>query len=476
MTQPIPHPMPQPARLKRMLLLAFLVVISALVGFLAYQVTHSLAYTGGQIGSNTTPFNMSGTPLVNEQGTPLAEPLPAGTLAAPLVAPTLAPWDGAGRVTILLLGLDFRDWEAGEKYARSDTMILLTMDPQNKTAGMLSIPRDMWVSIPGFKHGKINTAYFLGDAYQLPGGGPGLAVKTVEQFLGIPINYYAQVDFNAFVRVIDEIGGVKINVPEKITIELTGGDRKKTLQPGVQVLPGEWALAYARARHTEGGDFDRANRQQQVIMAIRDRVLSLNMLPTLVSKANTLYQELAAGIQTNLAVDQAIKLAFMAQDISTENIQKGVLGKDSVLFGQSPDGLSILIPIPDKIHLLRNQIFASTSSVAPLTPGTLEERLRSEAARVAIYNGSSVTDLGQRTAAYLQNAGVTVSQLSAADRGYSATVIVDHTGNPYTVQYFVELMKISSAFIYVRFDPASAVDVEVYLGENWASNSILPNQ
>jgi len=70
----------------------------------------------------------------------------------------------------------------------------------------------MWVAIPGFQHGKINTAYYLGDAYKLPGGGPGLAVDTVEQFLGVPINFYAQIDFQAFIRFIDEIGGVKINI------------------------------------------------------------------------------------------------------------------------------------------------------------------------------------------------------------------------------------------------------------------------
>ena len=169
-------------------------------------------------------------------------------------------------------------------------MILLTLDPVTRTAGILSIPRDLWVAIPGFKHGKINTAYYLGDAHKLPGGGPGLAVKTVEEFLGVPINFYAQVDFGVFVRFIDEIGGVKIDVPEEITVDLlgSGSSTKKTLQPGVQVLPGEWALAYARARYTEGGDFDRAQRQQQVIMAIRDRIISFDMLPILISKADVL--------------------------------------------------------------------------------------------------------------------------------------------------------------------------------------------
>ena len=234
--------------------------------------------------------------------------------SAPVIEPELETWDGAGRVTILLLGLDFRDWSEDRDYSRSDTMILLTLDPLTRTAGILSIPRDLWVSIPGFKHNKINTAYFSGEAHKLPGGGPGLAVKTVEELLGVPINFYAQIDFAAFVRFIDEVEGVKIDVPEPITIDLLGGGpkTKKKLDAGEQVLPGEWALAYARARNTEGGDFDRAFRQQQVILGIRDRVLDFQLLPVLLGKADILYQELSSGILSNLSLDQFIILAFLA--------------------------------------------------------------------------------------------------------------------------------------------------------------------
>src|SRR5690606_1108907 len=124
-------------------------------------------------------------------GTPAAEPLQVAA------GPSAQPWDGASRVTALVMGLEFRDWEAGE-VPRTDTMMLVTLDPLSNTAGMLSIPRDMWVSIPGFDNAKINTAYYLGEIYKLPGGGPGLAMKTVEEFLGVPIDYYAQIDFYAF--------------------------------------------------------------------------------------------------------------------------------------------------------------------------------------------------------------------------------------------------------------------------------------
>lgn len=443
-----------------------LAIVVLLTGVLAYLAVRTLVFPRAKAAqSGPDIVESQGTPLVNEQGTPLPTLVNPN---APASAPTLTPWDGKSRVTILLLGLDYRDWSAGEKYSRSDTMILLTLDPLNKTAGMLSIPRDMWVAIPGFQHGKINTAYYLGDAYKLPGGGPGLAVKTVEQFLGVPINYYAQIDFDAFVKFIDEIGGVKIDVPEKITVDLlgSGSATKKTLKPGVQVLPGEWALAYARNRYTEGGDFDRAKRQQQVILGIRNRILSFDMMPTLIKKAPTLYQQLSGGIHTNLGLDDAIKLALLAKDVPAENIKQGVLGKGYTIFGRSPDNLSIVIPIPDKIHLLRDEIFATSGSLGPLTSGDPQQQMQAEAASLAIYNGSREAGFATRSADYLKNIGANVTLVGDADQSYAATTIVDHGGDPYTIKYLVDLFKISPNRIFLDNDTANSTAVELYLGSD----------
>lgn len=449
------------------LALALTVACIAGVGafYAAREVTLSVGSgrTFGPLFGEDTP-----TPQLNEQGTPL--PPLSGPSPASALMTELTPWDGAGRVTVLLLGLDYRDWSSNEKASRSDTMILLTLDPQTKTAGILSIPRDLWVSIPGFKHGKINTAYYLGDAYQIPGGGPALAVKTVENLLGVPINYYAQIDFGAFVRFIDEIGGVKINVPSEITIDLlgTGSKTKKKLKPGNQILPGEWALAYARARYTDGGDFDRARRQQQVIMGIRDRILSLDILPVLIQKAPTLFNELSSGIRTNLTLDEVIKLALLAKDVPEQNIQRGLIDKDNVYFGNSPDGLSILIPIPDDIHLLRDQIFATAGSINPQTPGNAQERMKAEAAKIVIYNGSGDASLGNRTADYLRSQGANVTLVTNADQAYASSAIVDHTGNPFALSYLAELMGISPGRISIQFDPNNQADIELYLGSDWA--------
>lgn len=462
--------------LPRLLITAFVISATFTVGLGSYVVAHQIALTDplkiGQQGPFIRQSNAS--PQPDEEGSSLPTPV-SQQEQSPSSQTTLTPWDGAGRVTILLMGLDYRDWAQGSEASRSDTMILLSLDPLTRTAGILSIPRDTWVAIPGWSHAKINTAHYLGDAHKLPGGGPGLAVKTVEEFLGVPVNYYAVIDFAAFVRFIDEIGGVKIDVPAEITIDLLGdgSDTIKRLKPGVQVLPGEWALAYARNRKTANGDFDRAERQQQVILAMRDRIISFDMLPTLIQKAPNLYRQLSSGIRTNLALDDAIKLAVLATEVPEENIKQGVIGRGYMVFGRSPDNLSINIPIPDKVRLLRDEIFGTTGALGPLTPGSSDEQMAAEGAKLAVYNGSRVADLATRTAEHLRARGGQVSQVAEADERYSATTLIDHTGSPYMLKYLKDFFDIQDSRVRLDYNPNSPVDVEIYLGYD-AEGASLP--
>ena len=170
----------------------------------------------------TMTEGLNGPNLTNAQGTPVPD---AESLPPPIAIPDsdLPPaWDGASRINILIIGLDYRDWVAGEGAPRSDTMIVLTVDPLTKTAGILSVPRDMWVNIPGFGYGRINMAYFHGEGNRLPGGGPELAGRSVELFLGVPIQYHAQVDFYTFVELIDLIGGIEIYNDEDLRLDPVG--------------------------------------------------------------------------------------------------------------------------------------------------------------------------------------------------------------------------------------------------------------
>jgi polyisoprenyl-teichoic acid--peptidoglycan teichoic acid transferase len=407
-----------------------------------------------------------------------AEPAPAITmpLDQPLQAaggPPAVPWDGDSRINILFMGLDYRDWQVGDGPPRTDTMILLTIDPQSKTAGMLSIPRDLWVNVPGFNYTKINTAYYYGEAFQTPGGGAALAMETVQNFLGVPVHYYAQVDFGAFVRLIDEIGGVVVDVPESIVIDLIGSgpETKKHLEPGRQTLPGEWALAYARMRDTAGSDFDRSERQQQVILAVRERVMRFDMIPTLIRKAPAIYSEIASGVNTNLTLDQIFRLGWVVKDVSPESIQRGVIGPDQVTFGFSPEGLSILVPIPEEIRVLRDDIFAAEGTINPIstvTGATVEELVIEEDARIAIQNGTYTPGLGSATSEFLVNEGFNVVEVANADQLYEMTTIIDYTGNPYTLRQLTDVLGINPSRIFSSYDPDRAYDIAVILGDDWA--------
>lgn len=454
-------------RLTLIVLGAFIVLslITAVVAFnFARDIFKSWVSTpldGAPVGAN----NPSGTSL---------PAIPGNTILQPPGGPTPEPWDGKNRINVLLMGLDYRDWEAGD-VPRTDTMLLLTLDPVTNTAGILSIPRDMWVNIPGYDYYKINQAYYFGELHRLPGGGPALAMETVKQFLGVEINYYAQVDFQAFVKFIDEIKGVKIRVEEPITVVLMGSNRKITLEPGVVTLPGDIALAYARNRKTEGGDFDRARRTQQVIIAVRDRILSFDMLPTLITRAPILYNELASGVRTNMTLDQVIRLAWLSQSIPGENIRQAVIGTDQVEFAKSPDGLDILIPIPDRIRLVRDEIFTSGGPVGPVAVAEDPKALmQAEAARVSVQNGSGADGLAGKTAAWMREQGINVTDESTASEFSNTTTFFVYNGKPYTLQYLARQMGIQNPRVYNRYDPNAAYDIVVVLGADWNNSNPMP--
>lgn len=452
-------------------LLAAFVIAALLTAYLTFVTVRGFV-------SSWEITNLPGVTIRSATSTPGAAgetPEANPVVVQPVGGPTPPPWDGAQRVSVLVMGLDYRDWQAGEGPPRTDTMILLTIDPINRTAGMLSIPRDLWVNIPGHDYGRINTAYQIGEALKLPGGGPQLATDTVEQLLGVPVDYYAQIDFGAFVRFIDEIGGVRVEIQEKIKIDPMNA-KTRVLKPGVYTLPGDLALAYVRARKTEGGDFDRGARQQEVILAIRDRILQFDMLPTLISKAPVLYNELSAGIHTNMSLDQAIRLAWLAFQIPRENIKSDGIGTEQVSFAMSPDGQQeVLKPITEKIRLLRDEIFSDSGPTSPVA-STLElaELVKLEGARVAVLNGSSTSGLAARTTDYLKSLGINVTQTGNAEQYTIYTTVTFYTGKPYTVKYLVELMKINGLRVRHFFDPASQVDVTIVVGDDWAQSNTMP--
>jgi LCP family protein required for cell wall assembly len=442
---------------------AAFVAAAVLSGGLVYTAVRGLAAAWTGTGAN--PFQpVGGQPA---QGTPV----PGATEPAVALVDTPVPWNGTDRVTILLMGLDYRDWTTNEGPPRTDSMMLLTIDPVTKIGGMLSIPRDLWVEIPGFQHERINTAFRDGEANKLPGGGPALAVQTVENLLGVPIQYYAVIDFYTFEKLINQIGGVDILVTERVKISPLGRE-SRWLSPQSLHLDGADALAYARARGTEGGDFDRANRQQQVAMAVRDQILNYKMVPTLLAKAPKMYTQLATGIRTNLSFDEIVGLGLLAMQIDPKSMHNGVIGPPDMVIPETlPDGSQVLKPVPDKIRELRDQIFTNTGSVAPSVPvDNPAAPAKLEGARITVLNGAGVEGLGSQTADYLKAQGLNVVQVGNADRlDYDKSrLIVQNREFPYTVRYLADLLGLSQSQILNPVTPDTTVDLELILGRDWA--------
>ncbi len=278
-------------------------------------------------------------------------------LPTPTLIPTTEPAKPSERINVLLMGIDRRP---GEPFiSRTDTMMLMSIDPESDSASILSVPRDLYTVIPGRGRDRINTAFVYGSAGNNPAGGAQLAMQTLEYNLGLPVHHYLLVDFSAVIRGIDAIGGIDLNVPYNIYDptfpSMDYGYDPLSIPAGDHHFDGETALKYARTRHQDS-DFYRARRQQQVVLAVRDKVLGLG-IAELLRQAPFLYQQLDQGIRTDLSLDELIILATTAADIPSENIRTEVLDQNYVSSYQAPNGASVLVPINEQIAPLIQEMF-----------------------------------------------------------------------------------------------------------------------
>ena len=296
-----------------------------------------------------------GLQLDQDSPIPLATLDPAGP--TPTLIPTSEPWGGSDRVNILLMGIDRRP---GEPFvSRTDSMMIISIDPVGNQASILSVPRDLYVVIPGRGRDRINTAFVYGAAGNNPAGGAALSMQTVEYNLGVPINHYALVDFSAVIQGVDTLGGIDVNVPFTINDptypDMFYGFDPLFIPAGLQRMDGQLALKYARTRHVDN-DFGRAQRQQQVILAARDKALSLGVTG-LLAKAPLLYQQMEQGIRTDLSLDQIVALAKTASEVPAENIQSDVLDFDYVTSYKTETGAQVLVLDNQKAAGLIQQLF-----------------------------------------------------------------------------------------------------------------------
>lgn len=209
---------------------------------------------------------------------------------------------------MMILGVDSR----GEKRSRSDTMMLASVNPLQKKVTLLSIPRDTLAQIPGHGRDKFNHSMFF--------GGPPLVKETMEKFFGIEINHYVSVDFEGFIRLVDELGGIEVDVKRRMKYHDPSDGTDINLSPGIQLLNGEQALDYARFRKSDIGsdasDFDRMDRQQEVVRKITDKATSLST----VFRVFNLMEILGEHVKTDFTEEEVRKLAILFRNFSSSNI------------------------------------------------------------------------------------------------------------------------------------------------------------
>ena len=260
----------------------------------------------------------------------------------------------AGRVNVLILGLDRRP---GQGYVvRSDTMMLVTAYPPGPRLGLLSIPRDLYVEIPGYATNRINTAHFWGES-EAEGNGPSLAKQTVEQTFGVPVQRFVRVDFGGFRAVVDAVGGLDIQVDEAVVDNAYPtedfGVTTIEIPAGLQHLDGEEALQYARSRHGSS-DFDRARRQQQILIALARRVLAPSAWPRLPA----VYRAVAGNVDTDLRIWEWLSVAATLLRVGPEGIEYQVIDREMVSPWTTPTGGAVQLPVWERITLLVQHLFS----------------------------------------------------------------------------------------------------------------------
>jgi LCP family protein required for cell wall assembly len=370
-----------------------------------------------------------------------------------VVKNVIPDWQGTDRVNILLLGIDKRD-EEPISGTRSDTIMLASIDPETKSASLVSIPRDLWVNIPGCTASmgcsggsqRINFAHAV--------GGPELTQKTLSADFGIQTQYYARVDFRGFEQAVDAVGGVIIDVdwPVKDDEYPTNdyGYQRIYFAPGPQLMDGPTSLMYARSRHGMS-DFARAGRQQKVLVSLRNRALQLNML----SRAPELAGIIQKSLTTNLSPVQLLPLAKLISQIDRDRINNLVIDSNYVTPITGVDGAALLSPNAPAIR----------SAIATTLRAAGHPELK---AKVEVLNGSGTAGLGQKAADYLTAQGFNVVRVAAAERSdYHSSLVQVLTEDRRSAEALATMLKVPTTAISDLPTPNAGADIRIVVGQDF---------
>jgi LCP family protein required for cell wall assembly len=413
-------------------------------------------YVPGPLATPTTSMpvalptqSATSTPRLAASATPVNE-----TTAVAALKPTATPAAALSitipdhYVNIVLLGSDKRPRSGAW---RTDSMIIVSVDTKSNVVRLLSIPRDLWVFIPGHGNNRINTADLWGELAK-KGGGPERVKQTIHYNLGIPIHYYVRVDFAGFIKIIDAVGGIDVDVDCALT--------DINLSAGIHHMDGKQALRYARSRKSTN-DFDRGRRQRKVLMALWDQALSLDIIPRLPE----LWWAMADAFETDIPLDQVINLAYVGIQLKPQRIVSRSISGRHVQGWITPQGAAVLLPRQDKLQPMLKDFFASEDL------GRLDQ---TENVRIRVLNGSQRHQAAQLAASALRWEGFKVVGTGNADRqDYAQTAILVYNGDQVSGTEVAQLLGVPVTAIQdltsvpEQPDPANPVDIQIILGRDY---------
>lgn len=359
------------------------------------------------------------------------------------VNPSLLKGEGDGRVNILLMG---RGGDGHDGADLTDTILLASIDPVNKKAALVSIPRDLWVKAPTGGSGKINAVFAESkgralarnsDKKKAEEAGIKAVQETVRGILGVPIHYHTMVDFQAFKQAVDTVGGVDIQITEQTAVKerlwdpMTRKPYYLDVKPGLQHFDGQRALFFARSRHTSvRGDFDRAERQRLFIQALSQKVTAAKTYTNPV-KVSQLMDAFGDHVSTDMSLNDAMRLLSIGKAIggNFESVDFADPLKPLMKTGMI-SGQSVVMPASG---------VGDYSEIQSLVRSKLRDGyIVRENALITVLNGTSTVGLAGKKAEELKSYGYNVGTVAdAPTQSYDKTIIVDLTkgSKQYTKNY-----------------------------------------
>lgn len=373
------------------------------------------------------------------------------------VDPNALAGEGDGRINILLIGVGGSGHPGG---TLADSIMVFSLDPQNKKLALLSIPRDLRVTVPDVGTTKINATHSYGENKKA-GEGPKLIKETVSDILDLPIHYFVRVDFQGFVKLIDNLGGVTVDVTKAVNDPLYPAKDMLGYDPfyvktGVEKMNGTTALKYARSRETSS-DFDRAARQQQILVAFREKALSAGVLTNPKKISDTL-GILGSHVRTDLELGEMQRLIGLMKDVDTGSIISKVLDNsaDGPLKSVSDGGYYLVPKAGDfsEVRRIAHELFTDPYLVR-------------EKARIEILNATGTSGKAHELELDLKSLGYDVVSIKKADTRDKTTISDFSSGaSPFTARFLGERLK---TIVKPLARPADAkdLDIRIILGSDY---------